>query len=62
MRVRADACDLADRVSPPPTVTGFPSERATRDFMPLNIPGILVPFHLLINPRLVIPALSVRGV
>jgi len=24
--------------------------------MPLNIPGILVPFHLLINPRLVIPA------
>jgi phosphatidylglycerophosphatase GEP4 len=30
--------------------------------MPLNIPGILVPFHLLINPRLVVPALSVRGV
>jgi len=30
--------------------------------MPLNIPGILVPFHLLINPRLVIPALSVRDI
>ncbi|KJA28779.1 hypothetical protein HYPSUDRAFT_211438 [Hypholoma sublateritium FD-334 SS-4] len=25
--------------------------------MPLNVPGILVPFHLLINPRLVIPGL-----
>jgi len=30
--------------------------------MPLNVPGILVPFHLLINPRLVIPALSVRDI
>lgn len=30
--------------------------------MPLNIPGILVPVHLLINPRLVVPALSVRDI
>lgn len=31
------------------------------DEMPLNVPGILVPFHLLINPRLVLPALMVKG-
>lgn len=29
--------------------------------MPLNIPGILVPFQLLIYPRLVIPSLVVKG-
>ncbi|KII95610.1 hypothetical protein PLICRDRAFT_98881 [Plicaturopsis crispa FD-325 SS-3] len=30
--------------------------------MPLNVPGILVPFHLLINPRLVLPALTVKDI
>ncbi|KAF5322069.1 hypothetical protein D9619_001632 [Psilocybe cf. subviscida] len=30
--------------------------------MPLNVPGILVPFHLFINPRLVIPALVVKDI
>ncbi|KAG1758356.1 HAD phosphatase [Suillus occidentalis] len=30
--------------------------------MPLNIPGILVPFHLLRNPRLVIPHLIVKDI
>lgn len=30
--------------------------------MPLNIPGLLVPFHLLFNPRLVIPSIMVKGV
>jgi hypothetical protein len=29
--------------------------------MPLNIPGILAPFQLLIYPRLVIPTLVVKG-
>ena len=29
--------------------------------MPLNIPGILVPFQLLIYPRLVIPSMVVKG-
>ncbi|OJA08515.1 hypothetical protein AZE42_02469 [Rhizopogon vesiculosus] len=29
--------------------------------MPLNIPGILAPFQLLRNPRLVIPHLAVKG-
>lgn len=29
--------------------------------MPLNVPGILVPFHLLIKPRLVLPGLTVKG-
>lgn len=29
--------------------------------MPLNIPGILVPFQLLLHPRLVIPTLIVKG-
>lgn len=29
--------------------------------MPLNIPGILVPFQLLLNPRLVLPTLAVKG-
>ncbi|KAF8901064.1 mitochondrial PGP phosphatase-domain-containing protein [Gymnopilus junonius] len=30
--------------------------------MPLNIPGILVPFQLVIHPRLVLPALSVNDI
>lgn len=58
-------CDRFNRVSPTVqrnvTVSTFASH-CPRDPMPLNIPGTLVPFHLLINPRLVIPALSVRGV
>jgi len=29
--------------------------------MPLNIPGLLVPFQFLVNPRLVLPALTVGG-
>lgn len=32
-----------------------------RTGMPLNIPGLLVPFQLLIYPRLVVPALVVKG-
>ncbi|KAI5890160.1 HAD-superfamily phosphatase [Schizophyllum commune H4-8] len=30
--------------------------------MPLNIPGLLVPFHLLVNPRLVLPSMVVRDI
>ncbi|KAK7472398.1 hypothetical protein VKT23_000513 [Stygiomarasmius scandens] len=30
--------------------------------MPLNVPGILVPFHLLINPRIIVPALAVKDI
>jgi len=30
--------------------------------MPPNIPGILVPFQLLIRPRLVVPSIVVKGV
>ncbi|KAJ7169162.1 mitochondrial PGP phosphatase-domain-containing protein [Mycena crocata] len=30
--------------------------------MPLNIPGILVPFQLLFNPRLVLPSLTVKDI
>jgi phosphatidylglycerophosphatase GEP4 len=30
--------------------------------MPLNIPGILIPFHLLKNPRLVIPHVTVKDI
>ncbi|KAH8827886.1 HAD phosphatase [Flagelloscypha sp. PMI_526] len=30
--------------------------------MPLNIPGLLVPFHLLIYPRLVVPHINVRDI
>jgi phosphatidylglycerophosphatase GEP4 len=30
--------------------------------MPLNVPGILVPFQLLLHPRLVIPSFVVRGI
>lgn len=30
--------------------------------MPLNVPGILVPFQLLLHPRLVIPRLVVKGI
>ncbi|CCM05880.1 uncharacterized protein FIBRA_08117 [Fibroporia radiculosa] len=30
--------------------------------MPLNLPGILVPFHLLLNPRLVVPHLVVKDI
>ncbi|KAG2104055.1 HAD phosphatase [Suillus discolor] len=30
--------------------------------MPLNIPGILAPFHLLKNPRLVIPHVTVKDI
>ncbi|KAF8886025.1 mitochondrial PGP phosphatase-domain-containing protein [Infundibulicybe gibba] len=30
--------------------------------MPLNIPGLLVPFHLLINPRLILPHLTIQDV
>ena len=29
--------------------------------MPLNLSGTLVPFHLLVNPRLVLPSMIVRG-
>lgn len=29
--------------------------------MPFNLPGTLVPLHLLISPRLVVPSLVVRG-
>ena len=29
--------------------------------MPLNIPGLFVPFQLLINSRLVVPSLVVKG-
>ena len=30
--------------------------------MPLNVPGILVPFQLLLHPRLVIPSFVVKGI
>ncbi|KAL4249151.1 hypothetical protein ABKN59_007290 [Abortiporus biennis] len=30
--------------------------------MPLNIPGLLVPFHLIINPRLVLPSIIVKDI
>ncbi|RPD58150.1 hypothetical protein L226DRAFT_490419 [Lentinus tigrinus ALCF2SS1-7] len=30
--------------------------------MPLNVPGILVPLHLLINPRLVVPSIVVKDI
>ncbi|KAF8648492.1 hypothetical protein AX16_006202 [Volvariella volvacea WC 439] len=30
--------------------------------MPLNVPGILVPFQLLINPRIVLPGLCVKDI
>ncbi|THV06197.1 HAD-superfamily phosphatase [Dendrothele bispora CBS 962.96] len=30
--------------------------------MPLNVPGILVPFQLFINPRIIVPALSVKDI
>ncbi|KAF8633371.1 hypothetical protein AX17_004542 [Amanita inopinata Kibby_2008] len=30
--------------------------------MPLNVPGLLVPFQLLVNPRLVLPSLSVKDI
>jgi phosphatidylglycerophosphatase GEP4 len=30
--------------------------------MPLNVPGILVPFQLLLHSRLVIPSLVVKGI
>ncbi|KDQ50894.1 hypothetical protein JAAARDRAFT_164326 [Jaapia argillacea MUCL 33604] len=30
--------------------------------MPLNIPGLLAPFHVLINPRLVIPSLIIKDI
>ncbi|KAI0705316.1 mitochondrial PGP phosphatase-domain-containing protein [Cerioporus squamosus] len=30
--------------------------------MPLNIPGILVPLHLLINPRIVVPSIVVKDI
>ena len=29
--------------------------------MPFNFPGILAPIHLLINPRLVVPSIVVKG-
>lgn len=29
--------------------------------MPFNLPGILVPFHLLLNPRLLVPGVVVKG-
>ena len=29
--------------------------------MPLNIPGILVHFQVIFNPRLVVPGITVRG-
>ncbi|KAI0657673.1 mitochondrial PGP phosphatase-domain-containing protein [Cubamyces menziesii] len=30
--------------------------------MPFNLPGILVPFHLLVHPRLVLPAIVVKDI
>ncbi|KAI0919405.1 hypothetical protein AcV7_006153 [Taiwanofungus camphoratus] len=30
--------------------------------MPINIPGILVPLHLLVNPRIVLPSLIVKDI
>ena len=30
--------------------------------MPLNIPGLLVPFQLFINPRIILPGLVVKGI
>ncbi|TRM69042.1 mitochondrial PGP phosphatase-domain-containing protein [Schizophyllum amplum] len=30
--------------------------------MPLNIPGLLVPFHLLVNPRLVLPSIAIKDI
>ncbi|KAI0359267.1 HAD-superfamily phosphatase [Trametes cingulata] len=30
--------------------------------MPFNLPGVLVPFHLLINPRLVVPSIVVKDI
>ncbi|KAI0644893.1 mitochondrial PGP phosphatase-domain-containing protein, partial [Trametes meyenii] len=30
--------------------------------MPFNLPGVLVPFHLLINPRLVVPSIIVKDI
>ena len=30
--------------------------------MPLNVPGILVPFQLFLHPRLVIPSFVVKGI
>ncbi len=29
--------------------------------MPLNVPGLLAPFQVLVRPRLVIPSLAVKG-
>ena len=29
--------------------------------MPFNVPGALVPLHLLINPRLIVPQMIVKG-
>jgi hypothetical protein len=29
--------------------------------MPFNLPGTLVPLHLVINPRLVLPSIIVKG-
>ena len=29
--------------------------------MPLNVPGILVPFQLLIFPRFIVPSIVVKG-
>ncbi len=29
--------------------------------MPFNVPGLLAPLHLLINPRLVVPSVVVKG-
>ena len=52
-------CDRSHNVSLPTST--LKEQKAPQGLMPVNIPGILVPFHLLINPRLVIPALSVRG-
>ncbi|KAI0628389.1 mitochondrial PGP phosphatase-domain-containing protein [Trametes polyzona] len=30
--------------------------------MPFNLPGVLVPFHLLVNPRLVVPSIVVKDI
>ncbi|KAF9268525.1 hypothetical protein L218DRAFT_852328 [Marasmius fiardii PR-910] len=30
--------------------------------MPLNVPGLLVPFHLLLNPRIIVPAIAVKDI
>ncbi|KIM82547.1 hypothetical protein PILCRDRAFT_70627 [Piloderma croceum F 1598] len=30
--------------------------------MPLNVPGLLVPFHLLVNPRLIVPHIVVKDI